>query len=39
MNKWFMHNPEMIGEKEKHNIRSDFEIQTGYLIPARGQDK
>ena len=33
--KWCMHKPESVLEKESHKILWDFEIQMGYKIPAR----
>ena len=37
-NKWYVHNPESVFEKEMHKVLSDFEIQTDHLISARRLD-
>ena len=34
-NKWYMHNPAVILEDDKHKCLWDFDIQTGHLILAR----
>ena len=34
-----MYQPESVLENETHKIHRDFEIQAGYLIPARRPDQ
>ena len=34
-NKWYMHNPAPVLEKDAHKLQWDFKIQTDHLIPAR----
>ena len=37
-NKWYVHKPESVLEKETLKILCDFEIQTDHLISARRPD-
>ena len=37
-NEWYMHNPESIGENEKHLVLMNFEIRMDNLIPSRRPD-
>ena len=37
-NKWYMHNPAPVLEKDSHKLPWDFNIQTDHLIPARRPD-
>ena len=37
-NKWYMHNPPPVQEKDLHKLLWDFYIQTDHLIPARRPD-
>ena len=37
-NKWYMHNPESVLEKETHKILWDFEIPMDLLFSARKSD-
>ena len=37
-NKWYMHNPTPVLEKDTHKLLWDFNIQTDHLMPARRPD-
>ena len=37
-NKWYMHNPASVLEKETHKLLWDFDIQIDHLISARQPD-
>ena len=37
-NKWYMHNPESVQEKDTHKLLKDFEIQTNHSILAGQPD-
>ena len=34
-NKWHMHNPGSVLEKDSHKLLWDFDIETDHLIPTR----
>ena len=36
-NKWYMHNPALVLEKDKRKPRWDFDIKTDHLISSRNQ--
>ena len=38
-NKWYMHNPAPVLEKDTHKLLWDFEIHMDHLISARRQDQ
>ena len=37
-NKWYMHNPESVREKETHKLHWYFDIETNHVISARPSD-
>ena len=37
-NKWYMHNPAPVQEKDSHKLQWDFNIQTDHQIPTRRPD-
>ena len=37
-NKWYMHNPALVRENDRHKLLWDFEIHTDHLISARRPD-